>query len=69
MWCERDHDDLVLAVALACWHGERFARFQRPQPIPNPPWRGDPFSDAYDRSESAQARLMARFNRRGGRHQ
>jgi hypothetical protein len=22
-WRERDHDDLVLAVALACWYGER----------------------------------------------
>lgn len=27
-WRERDHDDLVLAVALACWGGERF----RPRP-------------------------------------
>ena len=22
-WCEGQHDDLVLAVALACWYGER----------------------------------------------
>jgi hypothetical protein len=21
-WRERDHDDLVLSVALACWHGQ-----------------------------------------------
>jgi hypothetical protein len=25
-WRERDHDDLVLAVALACWHAERAPR-------------------------------------------
>jgi hypothetical protein len=67
-WRERDHDDLVLAVALACWFGERHALFQRPKPIPNPP-RRNPFADDYDRSESAQERLMARFTRREGRHQ
>jgi hypothetical protein len=25
-WRERDHDDLVLAVALGCWVGERLPR-------------------------------------------
>jgi hypothetical protein len=25
-WRERDHDDLVLAVALACWLGEKLGR-------------------------------------------
>lgn len=25
-WREADHDDLVLAVALACWYGERAPR-------------------------------------------
>src|SRR5262249_29878445 len=25
-WRERDHDDLVLAVAMACWYGERGQR-------------------------------------------
>ncbi len=34
-WRERDHDDLVLAVALACWYGER---------------GGGPFQAAEDRS-------------------
>jgi hypothetical protein len=66
-WRERDHDDLVLAAALACWHGERHALFQRPKPIPNPP-RRNPFADDYDRRESAQERLRARFERRGGRY-
>jgi hypothetical protein len=28
-WRERDHDDLVLAVALACWYGERPGRTLR----------------------------------------
>ncbi len=31
-WRERDHDDLVLAVALACWFGER-----EPEPSGIPP--------------------------------
>jgi len=25
-WREGDHDDLVLAVAMACWTGERYLR-------------------------------------------
>ena len=25
-WREGDHDDLVLAVAMACWCGERYMR-------------------------------------------
>ena len=27
-WREKEHDDLVLAVALACWYGERGHRFK-----------------------------------------
>ncbi len=26
-WREKEHDDLVLAVALACWYGEQGHRF------------------------------------------
>jgi hypothetical protein len=40
-WRERDHDDLVLAVALACWLGEE--EKNQPidvRPVPNPPRRG-----------------------------
>jgi hypothetical protein len=33
-WRERDHDDLVLATALACWAGERFLK---PTELPEPP--------------------------------
>ncbi len=36
-WRERDHDDLVLAVALACWLGECTPDFEAPSSIPNPP--------------------------------
>lgn len=32
-WREGIHDDLVLAVALACWYGERHKRLA---PIPKP---------------------------------
>jgi hypothetical protein len=50
-WRERDHDDLVLAVALACWLGQRIPvpergrpqtlsyRFARPDPFNRPGWR------------------------------
>jgi hypothetical protein len=32
-WRERDHDDLVLAVALACWYGEIKLRKQHQSPL------------------------------------
>jgi hypothetical protein len=32
-WRERDHDDLVLAVALACWLGESVSTFTAPAPV------------------------------------
>ncbi len=39
-WRERDHDDLVLATALACWYGERDVAFEVAQfvdvPTPRP---------------------------------
>jgi hypothetical protein len=38
-WRERDHDDLVLAVALACWFSEQHGTFEAPTPIDNPPRR------------------------------
>jgi hypothetical protein len=50
-WRERPHDDLVLAVALACWLGERFPDFEAPTSIPNPahyrtgPSRLDPYQN------------------------
>jgi hypothetical protein len=50
-WRERPHDDLVLAVALACWLGERFPDFEAPCSIPNPahyrtgPSRLDPYQN------------------------
>jgi hypothetical protein len=50
-WRERPHDDLVLAVALACWLGERFPDFEAPSSIPNPahyrtgPSRLDPYQN------------------------
>jgi hypothetical protein len=33
-WREGDHDDLVLAVALACWCGERYMRKEDSLPRP-----------------------------------
>jgi hypothetical protein len=53
-WRERDHDDLVLAVALAVWYGQR-------QPPPGPgsgpvrldAGRGDPFADTQGRAGGA----------------
>jgi hypothetical protein len=50
-WREREHDDLVLAVALACWLGERTPDFEAPSSIPNPdhyrvgPARLDPYQN------------------------
>jgi hypothetical protein len=37
-WRESDHDDLVLATAMACWYGERKLRsIMHPPPLPQPP--------------------------------
>jgi hypothetical protein len=33
LWREGQHDDLVLAVALACWEGERRSRCGAPQVV------------------------------------
>ena len=33
-WREGDHDDLVLAVAMACWCGERYLRKESSLPRP-----------------------------------
>jgi hypothetical protein len=33
-WREGDHDDLVLAVAMACWCGERYLRKETSKPRP-----------------------------------
>ena len=38
-WRERDHDDLVLAVALACWSGEQDVPFECATVIETPPPR------------------------------
>jgi hypothetical protein len=39
-WRERPHDDLVLAVAVAAWQGERYRPFRLESfgPPPEPPW-------------------------------
>jgi hypothetical protein len=47
-WRERPHDDLVLAVALACWYGERYGHI-----IP-PPVRLEP-------SQHSMARRLGPF--------
>jgi hypothetical protein len=66
-WRERPHDDLVLAVGLACWLGERFQDFEAPSSIPNPPQyrtgqdRLDPFLN-----RGNQERLDPYRNRRPG---
>ncbi len=37
-WRESDHDDLVLATAMACWYGERKLRsIMHLPPMPQPP--------------------------------
>ncbi len=37
-WRESDHDDLVIATAMACWYGERKLRsIMHPPPLPRPP--------------------------------
>jgi hypothetical protein len=41
-WRESDHDDLVLACALACWWARRMATLPRPTARPAP----NPFSEA-----------------------
>jgi hypothetical protein len=62
-WREREHDDLVLSVALACWFGERHGPFDPPAPIPNPP-RRDPFRGRGN--GSAYQRLAERMKRGRG---
>jgi hypothetical protein len=47
---ERDHDDLVFAVALACWLGERSTGFEATTPVP------------CDRLGTASDRLWARYH-------
>lgn len=57
-WRERDHDDLVLAVALACWGGEQSVEIPDPPTGPTPP-----------RKPSWDERLFRtqqRWQRRGG---
>jgi hypothetical protein len=63
-WREKDHDDLVLAVALACWFAESHPPFVAPKAIPNPRPR-NPFAGPWP--GSAQERLRARFEGRRGR--
>jgi hypothetical protein len=33
-WREGDHDDLVLAVAMACWCGEKYLKKETSRPVP-----------------------------------
>ncbi|HEY7153835.1 MAG TPA: hypothetical protein VH575_07730 [Gemmataceae bacterium] len=40
VWRDGQHDDLVLAVALACWWSERVPPFEAPTVIPFPPRQG-----------------------------
>jgi hypothetical protein len=66
-WRERDHDDLVLAVALACWLGQWMPDFEAPSSIPNPAQfrvgtaRLDPYQN-----RGGAARLDPYQNRRPG---
>jgi hypothetical protein len=39
-WRDGQHDDLVLAVALACWWSERVPPFEAPTVLPTPPRQG-----------------------------
>jgi hypothetical protein len=39
-WRDGQHDDLVLAVALACWWSERVPPFEAPTVIQTPPRQG-----------------------------
>jgi hypothetical protein len=45
-WRQRDHDDLVLAIALAAWLGEKFGRPSTPFVVPRQP--RDPFGRKVD---------------------
>lgn len=40
VWRDGQHDDLVLALALACWWSERVPPFEAPTVIPTPPRQG-----------------------------
>ena len=54
-WRERDHDDLVLAVALAAWAGERYAGEETPLEQPKKEQR-NPYEYLRPGRVSAQAR-------------
>jgi hypothetical protein len=67
-WRERDHDDMVLAVALACWLGESMGVFHAPSgSIPNPSSRAilDP-RQAVESGRSQGWRINPRYRRRPG---
>jgi hypothetical protein len=67
-WRERDHDDLVLAVALAVWLGESAGDFQASRAtIPNPDLRVRLNPRAWDEAgQSCRHLIDPRRNRRPG---
>lgn len=62
VWRDGQHDDLVLAVALACWWSERVPPFEAPTVIQTPPRNG-----LWERMVSGQSRAQQRglFGLRG----
>ena len=58
-WRERDHDDLVLAVALACWYGKDQGPFETATCIESPPSMYQHiFGASHDRSGATRRRLF-----------
>ena len=60
-WREQDHDDLVLAVALACWQGERGPTWEAPPPPGPPNRRSHRPEERYARDGSPWARQLRRL--------
>jgi hypothetical protein len=61
-WRERDHDDMVLAVALACWLGESYVPLAPPERISMP--RPRTLAERFHRGSACAARGL--FGQRGG---
>jgi hypothetical protein len=63
VWRDGQHDDLVLAVALACWWSERVPPFEAPTVIQTPPRQG-----LWERMVSGRSRAQQRGLFELGRH-